>query len=121
MDYLDVARAAFLDELEKISASSQMMRGSQSRSGRRPMRVSTLLRKEKEGTLYKHSADLAAGPLPTAPGTPMGTPAVKPRKPGEVPTRDDMLDNMVYKGDGRDNAQVVYSPSFNQANISGVL
>jgi hypothetical protein len=45
--------AAFLDELYKVAASKGRMRVSQSRSGRRPMRVSTMLRKEKEGSLYK--------------------------------------------------------------------
>lgn len=45
--------AAFLDELHKIAASKGRMRVSKSRSGRRSMRVSTLLRKEKDGSLYK--------------------------------------------------------------------
>ena len=44
---------AFFEEFEKISASRERLNMSKSRSGRRPMSVSTLLRKEHEGTLYK--------------------------------------------------------------------
>lgn len=46
-------RGAFLDELEKIAVSRQRLSVAQARKGRRPMRVDTLLRKEKDGTLYK--------------------------------------------------------------------
>jgi hypothetical protein len=42
-----------LDELQKLAASRQRMAVPQTRSGRRSMRVDTLLRKDKEGTLYK--------------------------------------------------------------------
>jgi len=44
---------AFFEEFEKISASRERLNMSKSRSGRRPMSVATLLRKENEGTLYK--------------------------------------------------------------------
>jgi hypothetical protein len=47
---------AFSDELEKIAISRGRMNIPQSRKGKRPMRVSTLLKKEKEGTLYKEAA-----------------------------------------------------------------
>ena len=50
-----VLKGAFLDELEKVAVSRHLMRVAQSRKGRRPMRVDTLLRKEKEGTLYKRT------------------------------------------------------------------
>ncbi len=52
--------AAFLDELQKIAASKGRMRVSQSRSGRRSMRVDTMLRKEKEGSLFKDTKIAAA-------------------------------------------------------------
>ena len=39
-------------------ASRGRLTVAKSRSGRRPLRVSTLLKKEKEGTLYKHSSKL---------------------------------------------------------------
>ena len=48
-------KGAFVDELEKIAVSKHRLRVAQSRKGRRPMRVDTLLRKEKEGTLYKNA------------------------------------------------------------------
>lgn len=44
---------AFFDELVKIAASRKRMTVPQSRKGRRPMRVDTMLRKEKDGSLYK--------------------------------------------------------------------
>lgn len=55
---------AFLDELEKIAISSHRLRMSKTRSGRRPMSVDTMLRKEKEGSFYKEAytlSDIAAG------------------------------------------------------------
>jgi hypothetical protein len=59
-------KGAFFDELEKIAVSRQLMRVAQSRKGRRPMRVDTMLRKEREGTLYKKHASyppFSTGPL----------------------------------------------------------
>jgi len=50
---LALQEAAFLDELEKIAICRSRMTVAQSRKGRRPMHVDTLLKKEKEGTLYK--------------------------------------------------------------------
>jgi len=43
------------DEFEKIAASKSRMKVPQSRAGRRPMRVDTMLRKEKDGSLYKQA------------------------------------------------------------------
>lgn len=42
-----------LDELDKIAVARKRMTVAQSRKGRRSMRVDTMLRKEKDGTLYK--------------------------------------------------------------------
>jgi predicted DNA-binding ribbon-helix-helix protein len=53
MERSEVLEKAFFDELEKISASFKSMHVSKSRSGRRSMSVDTLLRKEKDGTLFK--------------------------------------------------------------------
>jgi hypothetical protein len=68
-DFATLERA-LLDELEKISASKATL-GHKSRAIRRPMSAATLLRKEKEGTLYKATAGLgggpSAGPLETTP------------------------------------------------------
>lgn len=49
--------AACCDELQKIAASKARMRVAQTRSGRRPIRADTLLRKEKEGTLFKKAGE----------------------------------------------------------------
>lgn len=45
---------AFLDEISKLAAAKSNFSVPQSRKGRRSMSVATLLRKEKNGTLYKH-------------------------------------------------------------------
>jgi hypothetical protein len=45
--------SACRDELLKISAAKARMTVPQTRSGRRSMRVDTMLRKEKDGSLYK--------------------------------------------------------------------
>lgn len=47
--------AAFLNELQKIAVSRGRMRVPQSRKGRRPMHVDTMLKKEKDGSLYKEA------------------------------------------------------------------
>ena len=41
------------NELLKIAATRSSMTVAQSRIGRRPMRVTTMLQKEKDGTLFK--------------------------------------------------------------------
>lgn len=43
----------FLDELRKLAASKHRLSVSKSRSGRRSISVQTLLKKDKEGTLFK--------------------------------------------------------------------
>jgi hypothetical protein len=49
------------EAMVKVAVSQGRLRMSKSRKGRRPMRVDTFLRKEKEGTLYrKHAADWEA-------------------------------------------------------------
>jgi inorganic pyrophosphatase len=47
------AYTSFLDELSKIAASSERLTVSKSRTGRRPMSVTTMLAKDKAGTLHK--------------------------------------------------------------------
>jgi hypothetical protein len=46
---------AFADELEKIAISHGRWTVPKSRSGRRPISVSNLLKKEKDGSLYKRA------------------------------------------------------------------
>ena len=72
MSFLAPFRDGFLDELEKIAAGKykkETRKGwasPSSRSGRRPMRVSTLLRKEKDGTLGGYKlAQLEDPTMPT--------------------------------------------------------
>lgn len=51
----DVMYASFLAELEKIAASNNRMSVPHTRTGRRSMRVDTMLKKDKEGTLFKEA------------------------------------------------------------------
>ena len=102
----DVLRAAFLDELEKIAASSKVLRHSKSREHRRPMRVSTLLRKEKDGEICKHAEGSGGNVVPfaneDAPGV-TGRAAQAPKSPNDVPSREDGRENAGTKipGTGR--------------------
>ena len=56
------SQAAF-GELRKLAASRQRMAIPQTRSGRRSMTVTTMLRKDKEGTLFRHWHDHLPGGL----------------------------------------------------------
>jgi hypothetical protein len=80
--------AGFLDELEKISSSHGRMRVPKERKGRRPMTVTTLLRKEKDGTLFKDAyvADVRAS------GADDQGAAPAKRQPGDVPSKGSNVD-----------------------------
>lgn len=86
---------SFLDELEKIAAARKRMTVAQSRQGRRPMRVDTMLKKDKEGTLYK-AADAGSEQArleyqEMEPGKLTGRMAVPQNKKGDVPSREDIV------------------------------
>jgi len=108
MNTLSIAHAAFLDELEKIAVSSARLRiVAGERKGVRPIRVENFLKKEKDGTLYKDTGDqnkIAAdvgGPvLPFLAGPYDPGEARRPKKRGEVPSKDDP--DMVDLRDTRD-------------------
>lgn len=51
---VDHTQIALFDELDKIAASRQRMTVPQTRSGRRSMSVETMLKKDREGTLFKN-------------------------------------------------------------------
>ena len=56
-----VLRGSFLDELQKLAASKNRLSISKARKGRRSLSVQTLLKKDKEGTLFKkHAGDDSA-------------------------------------------------------------
>jgi len=110
MDYAAVMERAFLDELEKIAAAREQLRHGKSRAKRRPMRVSTMLRKEKDGTLYKYTkqADGSIGNVvpysnsdyqsATGASGPTGTPAAAKPGPNDiVPSREDGREAMSTK------------------------
>lgn len=61
-----------------MAASYERMRVKKSRSGRRPMRVDTLLRKEKDGSLFHEMKHAAAEPPPPGAKTVLPGGAVRP-------------------------------------------
>jgi len=82
--------AGFVDELDKISSAHGRMHVPKERSGRRPMTVDTLLKKEKDGTLFK-GADAAGAPQPVRGGADGDGAAPLPKRAGEVPGRPSMI------------------------------
>jgi len=84
-------------ELLKIAAARTRMTVAQSRAGRRPMRVSTMLQKEKDGTLYKQagamgttgSSDGSPGVVPYEDSVRMGQEAKLKKRRWEVASVDD--------------------------------
>src|ERR1019366_124697 len=98
MGPLEVMQAAFIDELTKIAVKGKFLRGLSHRVGRRPMRVSTMLKREKDGELFKTTKAAGDGSIPysnsdpqtsTGANGPTGTPATLPKVQGEVPSRED--------------------------------
>lgn len=117
MHPVGVLRTAFLDELEKIAVSRHRMNVSQTRKGRRPMRVDTLLKKEKEGTLYKKAQFYAPSqPFSVGPADPAE--ARKPKKKGDVPSKDDT--DVVQRSDQRESAATTHGLGQSSTNIGAV-
>lgn len=122
MDFSPYISTAFLDELEKIAVSGKRLRIAQSRKGRRPMRVDTLLRKEREGTLYRRTGNdhKIAQIEPHVAGLVTGG-EVKPiKRKGDLPSREELV-NAPKREDGRGNAATVYGPSvhLNAPDVGG--
>jgi hypothetical protein len=108
-----VVGAAFADELLKIAAARKNMTVAQSRKGRRPMHVSTMLKKEKDGTLFKYTKgqEKKAGSegseqasLLYSEGASRTGDRAKPKaKPGDVPSREG--DTKSVKAENRQDAR----------------
>ena len=107
-------------EITKAAACKARMTVAQTRQGRRPMRVETMLRKDKEGSLFKGAGSYAleaGGPQGTSTpfpdeglkGTPIALLRGKPRK-GDVPSVKDEMGS-VDRIDGRGSAYTQVSPS----------
>jgi hypothetical protein len=119
VDYFAITRAALFDELQKIAVSNNRLDATtKSRSGTRPISVDTLLKKDKEGTLYKESGDWAASPVEVSVGRSDPAAARRPRRKGDVPTQDDT--NVVDRSDGKDNTTTVTGVGSTFNNISAV-
>lgn len=77
------------------------------------MSVMTLLKKEKEGTLYKHSQQI----IPYLDGPRDPGAAKRHKKKGDVPSRDDP--NVERREDGRDFAATIPGVGLLQPAASG--
>ena len=112
---------AMKETLLKMAAAKHRFSVSQTRSGRRSMSVDTMLRKEKDGTLYKTAvvgADGGTGgsSVPFPDEGIRGTRLRPPRKKGEAPTRWDNAE-LVDRIDGRGQVYTQVSPSTEVTNI----
>ena len=97
--------AAFADEVEKIAAALGRWSVSKTRAGKRPLRVLTMLRKDREGSLLKHS-----GVIDVLSGAPDPGAARPPRRKGEVPSREDQ-EAGTRREDRREFAATILSPT----------
>lgn len=111
-----------LEELEKEAAkpAKETRKGwlsPKSRKGTRPLRVSTLLKKEKDGTLggYKLAHVLEAlskvgeAQVPFIAKDDPGQ-AGRVKRPGDMPSRDDVGGTIAKREDGRGNAATLNGP-----------
>jgi len=125
-------RNGFIDELEKISFAIENRKGwnvVQSRSCKRPMSVETLLRKERDGTLggYKlaymlrHIVKLAEthSVVPYPLGV-EGDQVRRPKRPGDIPCRDEMEVVNPKREDGRESAFTFYPPGTHLTDVGAV-
>lgn len=115
---------SFLDELEKIGASRDSLRVLQSRQGRRPISVDNFLKKDQKGTLLKNTpkpkddektADAMGRPQDVLAGPIDPNAAKTPKKPGDVPSKEDM--DVVDRRDGRDNAVTIPGEGRTSTNV----
>lgn len=86
-------QGAFADELEKMAISRGRLNVPKARSGRRSMSVDTLLRKEKDGTLYKNATTVTDQTSAVYQEVDPKNPTVTPKSlfaRGDVPSRDDI-------------------------------
>ena len=102
VDHWAAVYQGFFDEMEKISSSSGVLRHGKSRVGKRPLRVSTLIAKDKAGTLRKHAGEGSIGnSVAFAADDPVGTtgkPATAPKGINDiVPTREDGRENQAIR------------------------
>lgn len=111
MDFSPEVVRAFHDELEKVAVSWHRLSVARTRKGRRPMRVDTLLKKEKEGTLYKQTGtdQKIAQVEPYVSGQLTGAEVRPVKKKGDLPSREELV-NTPKREDGRGNAATVYGP-----------
>jgi hypothetical protein len=89
VDLKPVTLAAFADELGKIAAAHGLNVISKSRKGSRPISVSKLLQKDREGTLRKRKHADAQGNAQDVRGDACDDPGAAqiPHRKGEVPTK----------------------------------
>lgn len=122
---MNVTRAAFFDELEKIAVSRGRLNVvAQERKGVRPISVAKFLEKDNKGALLKRTgnsekiADGSGSPsVPTGEGTLDPGQAVRAKRRGEVPSKEDL--DAVNRMDGRGEAATVFSQGMTFNNLGG--
>jgi len=123
---MNVIRAAFYDELEKIALSRGRLNVvAQERKGVRPISVAKFLEKDSKGSLIKrtgNSEKIADGSGSTpiisiGEGLPDPGQAVRPKRRGEVPSKEDL--DAVHRMDGRGEATTVFSQGMTFNNLGG--
>lgn len=103
MDF-HTAVPAFLDELEKMAASHGVASIAKARTGRRPISVANLLKKDSHGKLFKKKADAAGRPQPVLASSDDAGAVRPPKKPGDAPSKEDL--GATRREDGKDFAAI---------------
>lgn len=108
---LKAAERAFQAELEKIGASLSMFRHGKTRVGKKPMGISTLLKKDEDGSLMKARSVLSGlfkeantgGPMPVGYINDQPGSSQRPaRRRGQIPSKEDMEDPDLLKTEKQD-------------------
>jgi hypothetical protein len=86
------------------------------RTGRRPMSVSTMLKKEKDGTLQSKYASFNGPVLPFTDESDKGAAPAGKRKMDNIPSREEIANN-VSRQDGREFAATVPAPGNAQLEV----
>jgi hypothetical protein len=105
---LDDVEMAFYNELQKIGASNMLV--PQARYGRRSISADNLLKRDRDGKLFKHTPkpaleDKTAFSMAYTTEVPAGAEVKPKRRKGEPPSREDV--DTGYVVDQRTNASII--------------
>lgn len=113
MKLLEAFAVLLQPELEKDAVAKREKRRpwnvANHRSGRRPMSVDTMLKKEKDGTLHTKFAQFYGPTLPFTDSSDKGAAPAGKKNPDNIPSRES-IDQGVKRQDSRDFAATVQAP-----------